>query len=191
MCREIPSLLSSFIIPWQPYINVGAAEHNHIDHVKDLGEMVRCRLEKMIATNPNRVDYYERYQEIIHACNKEQDRATIEKTFLDLMDLAGTMTDEERRYVREGFESDEQLILYDLLFREDLSKQDIQKIKKVSVNPLTKIKAKIKELDHWTDKQEAQAAVGNLIRDTLWAELPASYDVESIGVYRKKIFDYV
>ena len=87
--------------------------------------MVRCRLEKMIATNPNRVDYYERYQEIIHAYNKEQDRATIEKTFLDLMDLAGTMTDEERRYVREGFESDEQLIMYDLLFREDLSKQDI------------------------------------------------------------------
>lgn len=191
MCGEIPSLLSSFIIPWQPYINVGAAEHNHIDHVKDLGEMVRCRLEKMIATNPNRVDYYERYQEIIHAYNKEQDRATIEKTFLDLMDLAGTMTDEERRYVREGFESDEQLIMYDLLFREALSKQDIQKIKKVSVNLLTKIKAKIKELDHWTDKQEAQAAVGNLIRDTLWAELPASYDVESIGVYRKKIFDYV
>ena len=78
--------------------------------------MVRCRLEKMIATNPNRVDYYERYQEIIHAYNKEQDRATIEKTFLDLMDLAGTMTEEKRRYVREGFESDEQLIMYDLLF---------------------------------------------------------------------------
>ena len=167
MCGEFSSLLSSFIIPWQPYINVGAAEHNHIDHVKGLGEMVRCRLEKMIATNPNRVDYYERYQGIIHACNKEQDRATIEKTFLDLMDLAGTMTDVERRYVREGFESDEQLIMYDLLFREDLSKQDIQKIKKVSVNLLTKIKAEIKELDHWTDKQEAQAAVGNLIRDTL------------------------
>lgn len=57
--------------------------------------------------------------------------------------------------------------MYDLLFREDLSKQDIQKIKKVSVNLLTKIKAEIKELDHWTDKQETQAAVGNLIRDTL------------------------
>ncbi len=33
MCGEFSSLLSSFIIPWQPYINVGAAEHNHIDHV--------------------------------------------------------------------------------------------------------------------------------------------------------------
>lgn len=31
---------------------------------------------------------------------------------------------------------------------------------------LSKIKAKIAELDHWTDKQETKAEVDNLIRDT-------------------------
>ena len=32
---------------------------------------------------------------------------------------------------------------------------------------LQRIKEKISELDHWTDKQETKAAVDNLIRDTL------------------------
>ncbi len=101
------------------------------------------------------------------------------------------MDQEEQRYVREGFSSDEELSLYDMLFSENLSKQDIQKIKKVAVDLLEKVKAKITELDHWTDKQETKATINNLIRDTLWAELPESYDEVSISVYRQKIYEYV
>lgn len=96
------------------------------------------------------------------------------------------MDQEEQRYVREEFSSDEELSLYDMLFSENLSKQDIQKIKKVAVDLLEKVKAKITELDHWTDKQETKATIDNLIRDTLWAELPESYDEVSISVYRQK-----
>ena len=101
------------------------------------------------------------------------------------------MDQEEQRYVREEFSSDEELSLYDMLFSENLSKQDIQKIKKVAVDLLEKVKAKITELDHWTDKQETKATIYNLIRDTLWAELPESYDEVSISVYRQKIYEYV
>ena len=101
------------------------------------------------------------------------------------------MDQEEQRYVREGFSSDEELSLYDMLFSENLSKQDIQKIKKVAVDLLEKVKVKITELDHWTDKQETKATIDNLIRDTLWAELPESYDEVSISVYRQKIYEYV
>ena len=101
------------------------------------------------------------------------------------------MDQEEQRYVREGFSSDEELSLYDMLFSENLSKQDIQKIKKVAVDLLEKVKAKITELDHWTNKQETKATIDNLIRDTLWSELPESYDEVSISVYRQKIYEYV
>ena len=51
--------------------------------------------------------------------------------------------------------------------------------------------AEIAALDHWTDKQETKAAVDNLIRDTLWAELPESYDEISISEYRQRIYEYV
>lgn len=78
------------------------------------------------------------------------------------------MSQEEQRYVRERFTSDEELSLYDMLFRDDLSKTDIKKLKEVAASLLQKIKMKIAEFDHWTDKQEIEAAIDNLIRDTLW-----------------------
>jgi type I restriction enzyme R subunit len=133
---------------------------------------------------------YERYQKIIEAYNSEQDRATIEKTFMDLMALANSMTQEQQRYAREGFSSDEELSLYDMLFRDDLSKTDIKKIKEVSVSLLAKVKEQISRLDHWTDKQETRAIVNVLIRDTL-LELPECYSDESITYYRQQIYEYV
>ena len=141
--------------------------------------------------NPNRINYYEYYQKIIEDYNSEQDRAKIEKTFVDLMNLANQMTQEEQRYVREGFTSDEELSLYDMLFRDDLSKADIKKLKELAISLLQKIKTNIAKFDHWTDKQETKAAIDNLIRDTLWAELPECYDEVSISSYRQQIYEYV
>ena len=152
--------------------------------IRDLEEAIQKMLAQMLATNPNRITYYERYQQIITEYNSEQDRSQIEKTFMDLMNLANSMEQEVQRYVREGFTSDEELSLYDLLFKDDLSPADIKKLKTVAVDLLKKVKAKIAELDHWTDKQETKAEVDNLIRDTLWAELPESYDEISISSYR-------
>lgn len=159
--------------------------------MRDLEEIIQMKLDRMLFTNPERINYYERYQKIIDDYNSEQDRATIEKTFMDLMNLANNLDEEEQRYVREGFKSDEELTLYDMLFRNDLNKNDIKKLKAVAAELLGKIKAKISEYDHWTDKQETKAAVDNLIRDTLWAELPECYDEASIWGYRQRIYEYV
>ena len=158
--------------------------------MKDLEELIQQRLDGLLFTNPNRVNYYERYQQIIKDYNAEQDRANIEKTFMDLMDLAEQMTKEEQRYAREDFDNDEELSLYDMLFRDNLTKAEIQKLKEVASVLLQKIKAKIAELDHWTDKQETKAEVDNLIRDTLWEKLPECYDELSISGYRQKIYEY-
>ncbi len=159
--------------------------------LKDLQELIEEQLEDMLFANAGRTDYYQRYQDIISAYNAEQDRAAIEKTFMELMELATSMETEKQRYVREGFSSDEELSMYDLLFNENLSKQDIQAIKKVAVDLLAKVKAKIAEFDHWTDKQETKAAIDNLIRDTLWNQLPDCYDEISISNYRQKVYEHV
>lgn len=157
----------------------------------DLDEAIKQKIEAMLFSNPDRIDYYERYRKIIEEYNSEQDRASIEKTFEELMKLANSLNEEEQRYVREGFTSDEELSVYDMLFRDDLRKNDIQKLKNVSSTLLQKIKDKIAELDHWTDKQETKAAVDNLIRDILWTELPECYDELSISAYRQKIYEFV
>jgi type I restriction enzyme R subunit len=144
----------------------------------------------MMAVNPTRVDYYVRYMGIIEAYNSEQDRSTIEKTFMDLMNLAQSMSVEQQRYVREGFSSDEELSIYDLLFSENLSKADITKIKKMSVDLLQKIKERIAQMDHWTDKQETRAAVDVLIRNVLYEEIPDSM-FDRLEAYRKAIYEHV
>ena len=158
--------------------------------IKDLGDLLQDRLAKMMSVNPTRVDYYVRYMGIIEMYNSEQDRTTIEKTFMELMDLAKSMSEEEQRYVREGFSSDEELSIYDLLFSDNLSKDDITKIKKMSIDLLQKIKARIAEMDHWTDKQETRAAVDILIRDILFEEIPDSM-FDHLDAYRRAIYEHV
>ena len=158
--------------------------------LKDLQELIQERISSLLFSNPARINYYDRYQQIINDYNSEMNRASIEKTFMDLMNLADSMGEEEKRYVQEGFQSDEELSFYDLLFKEDLSKNDIRKIKEIAADLLQKVKAKIAEFDHWTDKQETKAAVSNLIRGELWNELPESYDAQ-IDEYRERIFEYV
>jgi len=159
--------------------------------LRDLAEVIQQKLDRLMFANPNRINYYERYQKIIEEYNKEQDRATIEKTFMDLMKTATELCEEGRRYVREGFESDEELTLYDMLFRDDLTAKDIKKLKEVAAMLLRKIKSLIVEFDHWADKQETKSQVDNIIRDTLWAELPECYDEVSISKYRQQVYEYV
>ena len=159
--------------------------------LKDLDDLVRQRIEAMMFRNPNRADYYERYQEIIEEYNHEQDRAVIEKTFMELTKLTKEMTEEEKRYAREGFASDEELAIYDMLFSDDLTKQDIAKIKRVSVQILQRIKDVISKMDHWTDKQETRAKVDTLIRDTLYAGMPDQIEERRISECRHKIYSYI
>ena len=109
---------------------------------------------------------------------------------MDLMKLAQEMSEEEQRYVREGFSSDEELSIYDLLFSESLSKNDIAKIKKLSIELLQKIKDRIAQMDHWTDKDETRATVQNLIRDELYMSIPDSM-FDQLDHYREVVYEYV
>ena len=158
--------------------------------LKDLNDLIQERLSMMIDVNPKRIDYYNRYMEIIEEYNAKQDRITIEKTFLELINLTKSMSEEVQRYVREGFSNDEELSIYDLLFSENLSNDDIDKIKEISKELLEKIKGKISEMDHWTDKEETRASVDILIRDILFEEIPDSM-FDRLEIYRKAIYKHV
>lgn len=159
--------------------------------LKDIQELLQERIAQMMAQNPSRINFYEKYQQIIHEYNQEQNRATIEKTFEELMKLSNELTEEEKRYVREGFENDEQLSMYDVLMKDDLSKEDIKKLKNVAKELIEKIKALLATMDHPFDKQETKAAIIITIRDILWQELPESYSEESITQYRDEVYNYI
>ena len=157
----------------------------------DLGDLIQQRLDRMLAANPNRRDYYERYRQIIEDYNSEKDRTNIEKTFEALMQLVKDLTDEESRYIREGFTSDDELAIFDLLKRDNPNKADIKKLKGTATEMFSKITEAISKMDHWADKDETTAEIQNLIRDILWRELPESYDDRLIEICRGDVFEYV
>ncbi len=159
--------------------------------LKDIDELIKQRIEAMLRNNPNRINFYEEYQRIIQEYNAEQDRASIEKTFMALIDLSKSLDQEEKRFVREGFTDDEQLTIYDLLFKENISKSDIDKLKKVSVDLLVMVKNRIATLHNWREKATTTAIIGQLIHDTLYQELPESYDISEIEPYSKKLYEYI
>ena len=157
----------------------------------DLGDLIQQRLDRMLAANPNRRDYYERYRQIIEEYNSEKDRTNIEKTFEALIQLVKELTEEESRYIREGFTSDDELAIFDLLKRDNPNKADINKLKGTATEMFSKITEAISKMDHWADKDETTAEIQNLIRDILWRELPESYDDRLIEICRGDVFEYV
>lgn len=160
--------------------------------LKDLQVLVEERLAKMMQNNPLRIDYYERYQEIVDEYNRDNKKDEIAIIFENLMKLVSELDEEQKRYVKEGFDSDEELTMFDLLCKDKtLSKEEIKKVKKLSQDMLKKIKERIHELDHWTDKEETQSIISVMIRDLLWSNLPESYDDNSIAIYRQNIYEYV
>ena len=160
--------------------------------LKDLQVLVEQRLAQMMKNNPLRIDYYQRYQDIVDEYNKDNKKDEIAIIFEKLMVLVNELDDEQKRYVKEGFDSDEELSIYDLLISgQSLSKEDIKKVKKLAQEMLTKIKARIHELDHWRDKEETQSIISVMIRDLLWANLPESYSDNEIAVYKQTLYEYV
>lgn len=158
---------------------------------RDLEAVISERLNKMCAANPCRIDFYKRFQEIIEEYNKDQSRAEIEKLFQELVDLASRLSEEKARVVREGFSSEEELAIFDQIKSDKLSKEDIQKIKRLSIDLLRSVKEKIANMDHWTDKDETKSTVETTIRNMLYESLPETYDMEMFDTCREKVFDYV
>lgn len=158
----------------------------------NLMEKIEERLAAMVARNPTRVDLYERYQEIVQAYNKDKDTAEIQKVMDDLFSFNDTCSDEEKRYLREGLESEDQLAVFDLLQKESLSKGDRDAIKNVAKELLGKLTGGKLQIDRWREKAAAQAQVKAEIIKHLWASLPlAAYNAEEIDLKANAVFSHI
>ena len=139
--------------------------------IEDIRKILEDKLAQMLARNPLRMNFEKKYQEIIAAYNQDKDRATVEQTFGQVIDLINSMDAEQRRAVEEGL-TEEQLALFDLVQRGDLSKTDRERIKQASRELLDGVLKVIAPLDHWTEKEQTQAEVETFILDQVYQTLP-------------------
>lgn len=166
-----------------PYKNVVAM--NLMDKIEE-------RLAMMVARNPTRVDLYERYQEIVQEYNKDKDAAEIQKVMDDLFAFNDQCGEEERRYLQEGLENEEQLAVFDLLQKDSLTKGDRDAIKLVAKALLEKLTSGKLQIDHWREKATAQAQVKAEIIKHLFSSLPAgAYAASEINLKASAVFAHI
>jgi type I restriction enzyme R subunit len=139
--------------------------------LQDIRDVVEQRLGRMLANNPTRMDYYRKYQEIIADYNREKDRVTVEQTFADLLALAQSLDAEQRRAAEEGL-NEEELALFDLLFKENITKGEREQLKQASKRLLISLQALMGPMPHWTENASTQAEVQTAILDHLYRDLP-------------------
>ncbi|TAK35684.1 MAG: type I restriction endonuclease subunit R [Chloroflexota bacterium] len=164
--------------------------HKHLA-LQDIRDLIEDRLASMLAHNPLRMDYYKRYQGIIADYNREKDRVTVEETFAKLVQLANSLNVEQRRAAEEGLSEDE-LALFDLLFKENIGKADREKLKQASKSLLTSLQELVKPMQDWTQNTTTQAEVKVFILDNLWRWLPrppfSEAETEQLA---ERVYEYV
>ncbi len=159
--------------------------------VHSLKDRIKAKLKKMIAQNPLRINYYKHYQDIIQAYNREKDRATIEETFDKLMEFVKNLSEEDTRAVKENL-TEEQLAIFDLLEKPELSTHDRNKIKKTAVILLETLKKEQLGVDNWREKTATAAGVRSYIYDYLFVSLPVeSYSDVEVDEKTEFVFNHI
>jgi type I restriction enzyme R subunit len=159
--------------------------------LQDIFDILEQKLARMLAKNPLRIDYYKKYLEIIADYNRDKDRITIEETFAKVMDLIQNLDQEQQRTVEEGL-SEEQLAIFDLIRRGDLSKTEREKVKEVSRELLADILRLLGPLDQWTEKEQTQAEVKTFILDHIYQTLPEPpYSSDDKNHVAERVFQHV
>ncbi|WP_418243750.1 type I restriction endonuclease subunit R [Ellagibacter isourolithinifaciens] len=158
--------------------------------ISDHRSVIEERLELALADNPLCIDFYKRYEEIISAYNKEQDKALIEKTFNDLMKLSEDLDERQREWVREGFQNQQQMTVFEMLFKDTLTPSEIRKVKNVCIEMVEAIEKRLSEMVHWTEKEETCSQVWTIVRDEAYKLPESSYPDDVLSGCIKQIYDY-
>ena len=141
---------------------------------------INSKLKRMIRLNRTRMDYLEKFQEMIDEYNSGS--INVDEFFKLLVDFAQELNKEEKRGIAEQL-SEEQLILFDLLTKPemDLTKNETQQVKKVARELLATLKREKIVLD-WRKRQQSRAAVRLCMEEALEG-LPQVYTAE---LYQQK-----
>lgn len=155
-------------------------KHKNIEMQK-LKAKVEQVLNDMIEKNKTRIDYLERFENMIAEYNAGS--KNVDLIYKNLVDFAEALSDEQKRHIQENL-TEEELALFDILLKPEmkLSEKEKSEIKKVARSLLETLKKEKLVLD-WRKKQQARADVLYTIEKVLDDELPRSYSTE---IYQKK-----
>ncbi len=153
-----------------------------------LQSAVRNKVMKMVKLNRTRIDYLERFQELIDKYNSGSLNA--EQFFNELKNFADNLTEEEQRTVSEQL-TEEELVIFDLLTKPDveLTATERQTVKITARELLQTLKDKSLVID-WRKRQQSRAQVRVTIETELDKGLPRAYTAEVFKAKAEALFQH-
>ncbi|BAU56098.1 type I restriction endonuclease subunit R [Mucilaginibacter gotjawali] len=150
------------------------APYKHIE-IADLRAFISNKLEQMMSKNITRTSFAQKLQQIIDRYNSGG--SITEDYFNDLVDFVGQLKAEELRAAREGL-SEKELEIFDLLKKENLTKEEDQKVKLAAKSLLHRLYEEKPTvlLQDWHKDLQSQLKVKLVIQDILDKNLPETYD---------------
>ena len=148
--------------------------HKNIE-IADLREFIDGKITQMMGQNKSRIAFAIRLQKIIDQYNSGA--SSVENYYEELVNAAADLKEEDQRHVREGLTEDE-LELYDLLYKPKLTKKEEKKVKLAAKHLLARLKdeqPKVLVQDWWKNSQTIES-VRSTVSEVLNDDLPESYD---------------
>ena len=141
--------------------------------VETLINTIRVKLRLMIELNNSRKDLAKKFRELVDEYNAGVFNVDI--FFEKLLTFTEELKAEEKRGIIEKL-SEEELAIFDLLFKDDLTKKEKDQVKEAAKELLKSLKDRRKLVLDWRKKQKTLAAVRVAIEIELEKRLPNSYD---------------
>ncbi len=157
-----------------------------------LQQAIDKKLEQMLKENPLRLEFYDRYKEIIAEYNQGKSLENTVKAFENLSNFIEDLTIEEQRAVRENLSDQEALAIFDLL-REGkiLEGNELKQVKKVAIETLDKLKAEKLKVERWRESRQVTAQVKGLIYDNLLWLPERTYSDEDVSLKTVSVYQHI
>ena len=161
-------------------------QHKHIEAQRLRGAIDR-QLSEMVRLNRTRMDYQERFEQIIAEYNAARD---VDVWFEQLIAFTEELNEEEQRTIAEQL-SEEELAVFDLLTRPalELTEAERDKVKAISKQLLETLKEGKLVLD-WRKRQQSRAAVKLTVLQNL-RELRECYTQEMYDQKREAVYQHI
>jgi len=164
-----------------------ASGYKHTETEKLKG-IISSQLSQMLRLNKSRMNYLEKFQQMIDEYNAGS--RNVEIFFADLVEFARELNIEDKRAISEKL-TEEELAIFDLLTQPDitLTEKEKHQIKKVAKELLSTLKQEKLVLD-WRRRQQSKAAVKMAIEEIL-DRLPESYSTEAYQRKCQEVYQHV
>jgi len=160
--------------------------------VYNLQQAIDNKLQQMLKENPLRIEFYERYKEIIEEYNRGKSLEDTFRAFEKLNDFIQDLSFEEQRAVRENLNGQEALAIFDLLKEgKKLDSTELKAVKKIAIKTLEKLQAEKLKIDRWRESRQITSQVKSIIYDALLWLPQNAYSDEEVGKKTVNVYQHI